>query len=63
MSEGLWHKSSYSGGPEGECVEVAARTDGQVRLREGDVPAVVLGVSMTAWSVFVRAVKANRLDN
>ncbi|WP_329119604.1 DUF397 domain-containing protein [Streptomyces sp. NBC_01465] len=33
-----WQKSSFSGGPEGECVYVTATPDGTIRLRESDTP-------------------------
>ncbi|MFS8200449.1 DUF397 domain-containing protein [Streptomyces sp. CWNU-52B] len=37
-----WQKSTFSGGPEGECLSIAAAPDGTLRLRESDRPDVVL---------------------
>ncbi|MFF3405839.1 DUF397 domain-containing protein [Streptomyces sp. NPDC002742] len=33
-----WQKSSFSGGGEGECVELTATATGHIRLRESDLP-------------------------
>jgi hypothetical protein len=33
-----WQKSSFSGGGEGECVELAATATGHIHLRESDRP-------------------------
>ncbi|HET6633722.1 MAG TPA: DUF397 domain-containing protein [Streptomyces sp.] len=56
-----WRKSSYSGGGNGECVEVA---DGHVGVpvRDSKVPsgpALVFGAD--GWSSFVGAVKSGTL--
>ncbi|MCX4665602.1 DUF397 domain-containing protein [Streptomyces sp. NBC_01381] len=37
-----WQKSSYSGGPEGNCLYVAAESDGTIHLRESDAPHEIL---------------------
>ncbi|MDH6629984.1 hypothetical protein M2271_007834, partial [Streptomyces sp. LBL] len=37
-----WQKSSYSGGPEGNCLYLATTPRGTIRLRESDAPHVVL---------------------
>ncbi|MEV8417554.1 DUF397 domain-containing protein [Streptomyces niveus] len=57
----VWRKSSYSGGGNGECLEVA---DGHpvVPVRDSKFahgPALVFPV--TDWSSFVSAVKAGTL--
>ncbi|WP_406861031.1 DUF397 domain-containing protein [Streptomyces sp. HUAS MG47] len=52
-----WYKSSYSGGGQGECLEVA-RGHARVPVRDSKAvagPAVVF--SADGWSVFVAAVK------
>ncbi|MFF7883630.1 DUF397 domain-containing protein [Streptomyces sp. NPDC020794] len=45
MSELEWQKSSFSGGPEGNCVNVATAPDGTIRLRESDEPRTVLATT------------------
>jgi hypothetical protein len=54
-----WYKSSYSGGDQGECLEVARGHVG-VPVRDSKVengPAVVF--TADGWSSFVSAVKAD----
>lgn len=56
-----WRKSSYSGGGNGDCLEVADG-HGAVPVRDSKVPhgpAVVFAVG--GWSSFVAAVKSGRL--
>ncbi|MFC7328478.1 DUF397 domain-containing protein [Marinactinospora rubrisoli] len=56
----IWHKSSYSGGQGGECVEVAEGRVSQVRdtqnrhLGHLDFPA-------REWILFLKETKAGRL--
>ncbi|MFE5756825.1 DUF397 domain-containing protein [Streptomyces massasporeus] len=52
-----WYKSSYSGGDQGECLEVApGRPDVPVRdSKTAHGPALVF--SRSGWAVFVGAVK------
>ncbi|MFE4749582.1 DUF397 domain-containing protein [Streptomyces mirabilis] len=38
-------KSTFSGGPQGECVNVATAPDGTIRLRESDEPRTVLATT------------------
>ncbi|MER6956397.1 DUF397 domain-containing protein [Streptomyces sp. NPDC000618] len=48
-----WHKSSYSAGNGGECVEVATRS-ARVHVRDSkDTTRAVLTVEPTAWTAFV----------
>lgn len=57
-----WYKSRYSGGSQGECLEVARGYDA-VPVRDSKVtrgPAVV--ASAASWSAFVEAVKSGCLD-
>ncbi|MFS8200450.1 DUF397 domain-containing protein [Streptomyces sp. CWNU-52B] len=42
MSELTWQKSTFSGGPQGECLHIAAAPDGTLHLRESDTPGVIL---------------------
>jgi len=56
-----WYKSSYSGGSNGECLEVA-RGYGAVPVRDSKVahgPAVV--ISAGSWSTFVTAIRSGAL--
>ena len=45
MPELNWQKSTFSGGPEGECLYIATAPDGTLRLRESDTPDVVLATA------------------
>ncbi|MEV0281225.1 DUF397 domain-containing protein [Streptomyces sp. NPDC050610] len=62
LNEQIWHKSSYSGGEGGQCVEWAppgAATRAFVLVRDSKVlygPA--LTVSPTAWISFIAFVRA-----
>jgi hypothetical protein len=38
-------KSSFSGGPQGECLYVAPTPDGTIRLRESDTPDTILSTT------------------
>ncbi|MEU0840987.1 DUF397 domain-containing protein [Streptomyces sp. NPDC005962] len=52
-SELIWHKSSYSSGSEGDCVEVATRPD-TVHVRDSkDKQRAQLAFSSTEWASFV----------
>ncbi|GHA30745.1 hypothetical protein GCM10010372_33360 [Streptomyces tauricus] len=42
MPELNWQKSTFSGGPEGECLYIATAPDGTIRLRESEAPGVIL---------------------
>ncbi|MFE2975239.1 DUF397 domain-containing protein [Streptomyces sp. NPDC059258] len=57
-----WFKSSYSGGDQGECLEVA-RGHAAVPVRDSkavDGPAILF--SANGWSSFVTALKNGRLS-
>ncbi|WP_299527598.1 DUF397 domain-containing protein [uncultured Streptomyces sp.] len=57
-----WRKSTYSGGANGECLEVA-RGHATVPVRDSKVPAGPAVVfSAEGWSSFVTAVKDGRLS-
>ncbi|MDN0196962.1 DUF397 domain-containing protein [Streptomyces sp. S.PNR 29] len=56
-----WHKSSYSGGDQGDCLEVA-RGHAGVPVRDSKAvsgPALIF--SADGWTSFVTAVKAGRI--
>ena len=52
-SELIWHKSSYSSGSQGDCVEVAT-CPGTVHVRDSkDKAGAQLAFSSTEWADFV----------
>ncbi|MFD7828491.1 DUF397 domain-containing protein [Kitasatospora sp. NPDC059803] len=54
----LWHKSSYSGGNGGNCVEVAHGHPDLVSVRDSkDASGPVLSFPDPAWGAFVAAVQ------
>ncbi|MFD3558820.1 DUF397 domain-containing protein [Streptomyces sp. NPDC058686] len=56
-----WHKSSYSGGSGGECLEVSHDHPGLVPVRDSknpDGPKLVLRAY--AWSAFITDLKRER---
>jgi hypothetical protein len=56
-----WYKSSYSGGDQGECLEVA-RNHSDVPVRDSkstDGPALLF--SAGGWTAFVAAVKEGHI--
>ncbi|MET9480468.1 DUF397 domain-containing protein [Streptomyces sp. NPDC006638] len=54
LSTALWHKSSYSSGDGGECLEVADGFAGVVPVRDSKNPGgPALTVSENAWATFV----------
>ncbi|WPB91768.1 DUF397 domain-containing protein [Streptomyces malaysiensis] len=61
MSQLNWRKPTFSEN-QANCVELAAASDG-VRLRESDEPGTVIRTTPAALGVFIRAVKAGRLDH
>ncbi|MEE1745425.1 DUF397 domain-containing protein [Streptomyces sp. JV184] len=57
-----WFKSSYSGGDQGECLEVASG-HASVPVRDSKAPAGPAVIfSPVGWSSFVEAVKDCRLS-
>ena len=58
LSSAVWHKSSYSNGEGGACIEVADGFVGAVPVRDSkdpDGPALVFPAE--SWSAFVSSVK------
>ncbi|WP_371515878.1 DUF397 domain-containing protein [Kitasatospora sp. NBC_01300] len=54
----LWHKSSYSGGNGGNCVEVASGLPDLVPVRDSKDPGgPVLAFPAPAWQAFVAALQ------
>jgi hypothetical protein len=58
MAELNWQKSTFSGGPQGECVCIATSPDGTIRLRESDEPQLILGTEPKALAALLGHVKA-----
>lgn len=58
MPEIVWRKSSFSSGPQGECVEVASEPDGLIRIRESDQPDEILATAPPQWDAFLKTIKA-----
>lgn len=61
MSNYRWQKSSYSG-DSSNCVNVAAASDGTMRLRESDDPDAMLTVTPAVLHGLIRAAKEGRLS-
>lgn len=58
-----WHKSSYSGGDGGDCVEVADGLVGVLPVRDSKDPdGHVLAFGHAGWSAFVAALKSDELS-
>ncbi|MGW1792063.1 DUF397 domain-containing protein [Streptomyces tubercidicus] len=58
LSTAAWHKSSYSNGDVGNCVEVADNLPGIIPVRDSKAPGGPAIIFPTAaWSSFVTAVK------
>jgi hypothetical protein len=60
MSALNWQKSSFSA-EAANCVNVAAMTDGTLRLRESDAPGRILTATREGLSALLTAVKTDRL--
>jgi hypothetical protein len=56
LSAARWRKSSYSGGNNGSCVEVADGYSGVVPVRDSKNPGPALVVRADAWAAFVAGV-------
>ena len=63
LSRAVWHKSSYSGGNGGQCVEVATNLSGIVAVRDSKDPeGAVLFFTPGEWDAFVRAVHDGQFE-
>jgi hypothetical protein len=52
-----WQKSTFSTGPQGECLNVAAAPDGTIRLRESDAPRTVLTATQHGLAALLQGIK------
>ncbi|MFF9360953.1 DUF397 domain-containing protein [Streptomyces griseoluteus] len=58
LTNARWHKSSYSNGDGGNCVEVADGVPGAVPVRDSKVEdSPVLLLSASAWADFLDAIR------
>lgn len=63
LSGARWHKSSYSGGTGGNCVEVAHLGDGHRAVRDSKNPTgPALIVTPAEWTAFTAGVRAGEFD-
>jgi hypothetical protein len=54
----MWHKSSYSNGSGGDCVEVAVPAAAGLLVRDSTRPAgPIVAVGPVAWGAFVAGVQ------
>ncbi|MFI5796779.1 DUF397 domain-containing protein [Streptomyces sp. NPDC051677] len=59
MPELDWQKSSFSGGPESNCLYLAPTPDGTIRLRESDTPDVILATTQETLTGLLRHLRAH----
>jgi hypothetical protein len=58
-----WRKSSYSGAPDKNCVEVAATVTGSVAVRDSkDAAGPALVFTLAEWLAFERGVRAGEFS-
>lgn len=57
MPELNWQKSTFSGGPEGDCLYVATAPDGTIRLRESDTPDTILATAPAGLATLLQYLK------
>ena len=57
MPELHWQKSSYSGGPEGNCLYVATAPDKTIRLRESDTPRTIIATAPEGLAALLHHIK------
>lgn len=59
----IWHKSSYSGGTGGNCVEVAQLADGGRTVRDSKEPdGPVLCFTSAEWNAFLAGARDGEFD-
>jgi uncharacterized protein DUF397 len=56
-----WFKSSYSGGANTECVEVAVIRDGALVRDSGDPMGPVLAFAAPAWTAFITGIQGGEI--
>jgi len=63
MPELNWQKSSFSGGPEGNCLFIATTPDGTIRLRESDEPQTVIATAPQGLTALLRHIKSRHIKS
>jgi hypothetical protein len=58
MPELYWQKSTFSSGPQGECLNVAVTPDGAICLRESDAPRTVLTATRYGLAALLAGIKS-----
>jgi hypothetical protein len=59
LTKATWHKSSYSGGNGGNCVEVARNLSGTIAIRDSKDPhGPALLIAPAQWHTFLADLKA-----
>ncbi|MEU4166554.1 DUF397 domain-containing protein [Streptomyces sp. NPDC026665] len=53
LTTATWHKSSYSGGEGGNCLEVADSRRNVIPVRDSKNPGPVITFGTAAWGAFV----------
>jgi len=63
LSQAIWHKSTYSNGSGGNCVETAALSAGRRAVRDSKDPdGSVLIFTASEWEAFIAGVKAGEFE-
>jgi uncharacterized protein DUF397 len=63
LSRAAWHKSTFSNGSGGDCVEVARNLPGIVAVRDSKRPdGAKLIIGSAAWRTFVAAIREGRFQ-
>ena len=63
LSRAVWHKSTFSNGSGGDCVEAARNLPGIVAVRDSKNPDMpVLVVSDQAWGKLLQGIKHHEFD-
>ncbi|WP_127357419.1 DUF397 domain-containing protein [Actinacidiphila soli] len=58
-----WRKSTYSGGDNGDCIEVADHIPGVVPVRDSTAPhGPALVIPAASWAAFIAEVKSGSLS-
>jgi hypothetical protein len=63
LSRAVWHKSTFSNGSGGNCVEVASNLPGIVAVRDSkDREGPSLSFTPDQWRAFIAGAKAGEFD-
>jgi hypothetical protein len=63
LSHAIWHKSTYSNGSGGNCVETATLSEGRRAVRDSKDPhGAVLIFTASEWEAFIAGVKAEEFE-